>query len=604
VQNQPTEGIITVPIKYSLFSGGTVMSRHILSLSHEQLTSFNLDAFVAHAEALNQHHREAFTTPFPKAPSRWLSHYEFTLRPLALTSEGNVEGGLSWLVGATIDLSFTRSICAPHYGTRGGPCYDPASLVFLEVAAKVDQYVDYARFCEHLHQADKGHCYRQLAGLHLHIPGQDDLCHFRNRVGDDVIHQTIAIVVQLLQTFGLIKGDLLSTDGQLEASYSRYKGCTYACRGCHAFGIDEAAQQELRHQLQSGAKRLQLTCPFPEVVDKVRKATAKKGKAKDPKVSLLEIEELPDSAVSSSDRQQVATLLGLPEDEVPPVRLKWCHVSQTPRGELLASCPKVPSDLEAKLGHHVDTREPPKKESVFGYLHIKTTDLNRDLGLELPLGNTTYAADANEGAEFIKHRAALAVAARAGQIHLGDAAYDVTDNYEWIHSRGAIAVFDYNRRNEHLDPESLLKRGYDQYGTPYAPCGRLCRSNGYDYQAQSRQYVCGRRCPPREQQQCPYACGVPGYSQRMTFKDHPRLIGPVQRGTSAWHHLYAARTASERTNSYDQEVIANAHPLRMRGLKAFRFAGAIRTLAQLLRRALTFVLDVTYTLGKTPLLQT
>ena len=36
----------------------------------------------------------------------------------------------------------------------------------------------------------------------------------------------------------------------------------------------------------------------------------------------------------------------------------------------------------------------------------------------------------------------------------------------------------------------------------------------------------------------------------------------------------------------------------MRGLKAFRFAGAIRTLAQLLRRALTFVLDVTYTLGK------
>ena len=52
------------------------------------------------------------------------------------------------------------------------------------------------------------------------------------------------------------------------------------------------------------------------------------------------------------------------------------------------------------------------------------------------------------------------------------------------------------------------------------------------------------------------------------------------------------------TNSYDQEVIANAHPLRMRGLQAFRFAGAMRTLAQLLRRALNFVLDVTSTLGK------
>ncbi len=29
------------------------MSRHILSLSHEQFTAFDLDAFIAHAEALN-----------------------------------------------------------------------------------------------------------------------------------------------------------------------------------------------------------------------------------------------------------------------------------------------------------------------------------------------------------------------------------------------------------------------------------------------------------------------------------------------------------------------------------------------------------------------
>ena len=90
----------------------------------------------------------------------------------------------------------------------------------------------------------------------------------------------------------------------------------------------------------------------------------------------------------------------------------------------------------------------------------------------------------------------------------------------------------------------------------------------------------------------------------MTFTAHPRLIGPIQRGTKAWQYLYAARSASERTNSYDQEVIANAHPLRMRGLQAFRFAGAIRTLAQLLRRALHFVLEVTSTLGRALAVQT
>ena len=264
----------------------------------------------------------------------------------------------------------------------------------------------------------------------------------------------------------------------------------------------------------------------------------------------------------------------------------------------------MPSDLEAKIGVHVDTKAPSQTEDVFGYGHLKTTDLNLELALELPVGNSTDPANAKEGTGFIPHRSKLAVPLRLGQVHLGDAAHDITANYEWLHEHGAIAVFDYNRRNEHVDETSLLNRGYDQNGTPYAPCGRLCHSNGYDYEAQSRQYVCGLPCPPEERQRCPHRFGVLGYCHRMSFKDHPRLIGPIQRGSQAWHHLYGARRASERTNSYDQEVIAQAHPLRMRGLKAFRFAGAIRTLAQLLRRALNFVLDVTYTQGKTPVAQT
>ena len=149
-----------------------------------------------------------------------------------------------------------------------------------------------------------------------------------------------------------------------------------------------------------------------------------------------------------------------------------------------------------------------------------------------------------------------------------------------------------------------MSRGYDPYGVPYAPCGRLCRSNGYDYQAQSRQYVCGLQCPPEEQQRCPYRHGVLGYCHRMSFRDHPRLIGPIERDSQQWRNLYAKRSASERTNSYDQEVIAKGSAVKMRGLAAFRFAGAIRTLGQLLRRACNFVLDATYTLGRLPPLQT
>ncbi len=135
-----------------------------------------------------------------------------------------------------------------QYGTRGGSCYDPASLIVLEVAAKVDQYVDYAQFCRDLHQSDKGRRYRQLAGLHDPVPGEDDLCHFRYRVGEEIIHQIMAGAVDFLYHFGLIKGELLSTDGQLEASYSRYKGCTYACKDCQAFALSEADRQVLGEQ--------------------------------------------------------------------------------------------------------------------------------------------------------------------------------------------------------------------------------------------------------------------------------------------------------------------------------------------------------------------
>src|SRR3989442_5984305 len=180
-------------------------------------------------------------------------------------------------------------------------CSSETSMKFgrNSTTEKSDQYVDYAQFCRDLHDSDKGRRYRQLAGLHDAVPGEDDLCHFRYRIGDAVIDQIMVVGVDFLYHFGLIKGELLSTDGQLEPSYSRYKGCTYACKDCQAFTLSEADRQALGEQFQSGAKRLQLTCPFPEVVEKVREATAKKGTPKALKVTLLEIETVPEDKAST-----------------------------------------------------------------------------------------------------------------------------------------------------------------------------------------------------------------------------------------------------------------------------------------------------------------
>jgi hypothetical protein len=576
------------------------MSRKELSFSQEHIAPFDLEAFVNEAAKLNQRTRETFTLPFPKAPDRWLSHYQFRPRPLEFTAVGEVEGGLSWLIGSTIDVSFTRALFAPYYSREGGHCYDPASSFFLEVASRVDGYPDTASFCADLRQQEKGRRYREIAGLHDAIPGEDDLSHFRRRVHEAAIEAALAVFVGLFRDFGLIKGELLSTDGQLEPSCSRFKGCAHFCQDCRQFPVDEACRQALCRQLQAGAKRLAIRCPFPEVVQKVLHATTQKGKPREPHVTLLEIEYLRADRSTTAGHEQLSELLSLPQDQLPPLRLKRSHLTKGPQGELWGRCPKVPSDLEAKVGYHIDTQDPQQKELVFGYVQQKTTNIDVELGLELPVGTSTYPANAYEGHHFQAHRAKVAIPFLAQQVELADAGYDVVENYQGIRGRGGIPIIAYNPRREDLSPEALVARGYDMHGTPYAPCGRLCRSNGYDYRSDSRQYVCGLPCPLQERERCPHGQKVRGYTHRMSFAEYPRLVGPIQRGTEAWQILYAARIASERTNSYDQEVIAKGRSPKLRGLQAFRFSGAMRTLAHLLRRALHFVLDVTYTLGKLP----
>ena len=239
------------------------MNRTNLPLLEQSIAPFDLETFVKEAATLNQSTLEAFTLPFPKAPDRWLSHYQFRPRPVGFTVEGEVEGGLSWLIGATIDLRFTRSLFAPYYSKEGGHCDDPASSFFLELANWVDRYSDYASFGADLRQQDKGRRYREIAGLHEAIPGEDDLSHFRRRVEAAAIEAALAVFVGLFRAFGLITGELLSTDGQLEPSYSRFKGCAYCCQDCQQLPWDEASRHELRRQLQAGGKRLEIPCPVP-----------------------------------------------------------------------------------------------------------------------------------------------------------------------------------------------------------------------------------------------------------------------------------------------------------------------------------------------------
>ena len=463
------------------------MSRKELPLSQERIAPFDLEAFVQAAATLNQRVLDALTTPFPKAPHRWLSHDHVQPRPIEFTAAGEVEGGRSWLLGATIDLSCTRALFAPDYSKEGGHCYDPASAFFLEVASRVDGYPDYARFCADLRHQDKGRRYREIAGLHTSMPGEDDRSNCRRRVDAAAIEAALAVFVGLFRDFGLMQGELLSTDGQLEPSYSRFKGCAYFCQDGRRLPVDEAGRHELGRPLQAGATRLELRCPFPEVVQKVLQATTQTGKPREPMMALLEIKDVPTDDSQPDGRPPLSELLSRPLDQLPPLRIQWSHLTKDSQGALWARCPTVPADLEARVGYHIDTKDPPHTERVFGYRHQTTTNIAIERGVELPVGTSTYPANVAEGSHFQAHRAKLAIPFRPQQVELADAGYDVVDNYQGIRDRQGIPIIASHPRHEDLAPEGLLARGDDSHGTPDAPCGRLCRSNGDDDQSDSRQ---------------------------------------------------------------------------------------------------------------------
>ena len=424
----------------------------------------------------------------------------------------------------------------------------------------MDRYPDYASFCADLRQQEKGRRYRELAGLHAAIPGEDDLSHFRRRVDAAAIEAALAVFVGLFRAFGLITANCSPPMASWSPPTPGSRAVPTSVRTASSSRWMRPAGKSSADQLQAGAKRLEIRCPFPEVVQKVLQTTTKKGKPREPTWRSWRSSICPPTAPRRPSTQQLSELLSLPPDQLPPLRIKWSHLTQGPQGELWGSCPKVPSDLEAKVGYHIDNRAPHRPNASLATCSKRPPISTSSWGWSCPWAPPRIRPMSMRGATSRRIVPSVALPFRPQQVELGDAGYDAIENYQGIRSRGGIPIIAYNPRHEDLSPEALLARGYDTHGTPYAPCGRLCRSNGYDYQSDSRQYVCGLPCPLPEREQCPHGQKVRGYTHRMSFHEYPRLIGPIQRGTEAWKILYAARTASERTNSYDQEVIDNGRP--------------------------------------------
>jgi len=106
-------------------------------------------------------------------------------------------------------------------------------------------------------------------------------------------------------------------------------------------------------------------------------------------VALLHIESVAADAAEPAGAQPLAERLSRPAAPLPPLRITWSRLTKGPPGELWGCGPKVPSDLEATVGSHIDTKAPHPHARVFGSLHHTTTKMQGDLGLEGPVGPST-----------------------------------------------------------------------------------------------------------------------------------------------------------------------------------------------------------------------
>jgi len=548
-----------------------------------------------------------YNHPFPKPRIFWLSEYTYKRRYIKIHPDGRIVGGLSRFVSSLIDFSFIRSVVAHEYKPTGF-AYDPVSLFLLELFRYLEKYPSMKDFVETIHDREKGKHYRLYAGInHPHLPCEGTFTNLKDRLGEELYNQIFHVLVEIAELLGFLSYKILATDGTLFPTNARYKGCTYFCNDCEFIefkGIIENIRHRILNRLNNPEKiapgkeiRIRLECPstnFPEDIQR-------------PKVEVLTLSleeanpEKPSIFNQIFKLKQELESAGLDLVVKRGVLTKIVIGDSTYTDSFFFRCPKLPSDMEARIGVRRNPQNPNRKQKIFGFNAVIDTSIELTLGIELPVACTTIAGNAEEGKHYIINRKQiLEHHGKTSKIDLADAKYDEHHNYEFSRAYGTIPIIDYNPRSEKLTAAALKERGYDQNGWPYAPCGILTRPNGFDFNCQRASFSCRRQCVSAKDPRiveyakaCPYWINYHGFTKHMSIKQFPRLIIEVIRGTYRNKKLKALRSASERTNSTVKDDFSILAKPKIRGLKNAGILAQMAVIVVLLKRIARFIVKVT-----------
>ena len=460
---------------------------------------------------------------------------------------------------------------------------------------------------------EKGKHYRLYAGIkYSHWPCEGTFTNLKDRLGEDLYNQILHVLVEIAELLSFLSYKIIATDGTLFPTNSKYKGCTYFCDECKSIefrGIIENVRRRILYRLNNPEKivpgkeiRVKVPCPSSNFPDDVKRPNVE--------VLTLFLKE------ADSERPSVFNRIFALEKELHEARLdlmvKRGVITRIEIGESISldafffRCPKLPADMEARIGVRRDPQNPNRKQKIFGFNAIIDTSIELELGLELPVACTTIAGNAEEGRHFISNREqVLQHHGQTSKIDLADAKYDELNNYAFSRSQGAIPIIDYNPRNENLSANALKNRGHDRNGWPYAPCGLLTRPNGFDFNCQRASFTCRRQCVSSKNPEiieyaksCSHWINYHGFTKHMSVHKFPRLITEVIRGTYRHQKIKALRSAAERTNATAKDDFCILSKPKVRGLKHAGILSQMAVIVVLLKRVVCFIVKVTLAMRK------
>ena len=453
--------------------------------------------------------------------------------------------------------------------------------------------------------------YRTHAGILDNIPCEATFSVFRARLGENLYNQIFHVLVDIFHQLEMITFNILAHDGTLYPTWARYKGCTYFCDQCSCITVEDVVDKvknRILYRLNNIAEnnigsevRVYTECPSDRFPQDVKK----------PRIELFAFRLAFADGELSREQVNTAILFGAKEELdkqnlcINTIRSNVSSINFDD-GSMTMCCPKLPKDTDARIGVRRDPQNPNKKQKIFGYNLVLTTSVELHLKIELPVAVTNIAGNAEEGSQIISNDNQIDRHHRCRvNIDIADAKYDITKNYDYIRAKGSIPIIDYNRRREDLSRHALINRGYDHNGWPFAPCGLLCRPNGFDKQHQRLTFCCFKQClnlraaalknvqEKYDIAMCPHSENRTGFTKHMYVKEHPRLINEVPRGSKRYNLIKKIRSASERANSTLKEDLKILEKPRILNAQRAAILAQMAAIVLLLHRAFKFVVKTT-----------